>query len=417
MTSIANRIRKTYILMSFYTISVMVAIVLLLNEELEKATLDRNFSEEKEFVASHYGLESPYAWEAGDIDIVFVPANYSDSVALPSIFDGLGFPFMGEVEKNDHTYLVNIGGESAGKFYIAKDISRLEAREMIFDGVLLLVSLLTLGGSLILSQVSSRRIIRPLRDLARSIKGTAVKENMPRLQTKYSDCELQAIADVFNQFLNELETFIKREQAFVNLASHELRTPIAVITGALDVLERRAQLQEKDAATLMRIRQANKEMERNVKVLLMMAQKSEEGEGRQVVSIPGLVEEVLEDLYEDYPVYTRVDLEITRKVTLSTNSVMAKMIIRNIVQNALQHTDDNIVIHITPEKIAVTDAGSGLAPELLDALSNGRELTHYRSGLNGFGLYIVSIMCSRLGWRLTAENHSDAGSTMSVIYA
>lgn len=63
----------------------------------------------------------------------------------------------------------------------------------------------------------------------------------------------------------------KREKDLVSLASHELRTPVAVIAGALDVLARRATLCDDDARTVARIQRAADGMRADIEALLAVA--------------------------------------------------------------------------------------------------------------------------------------------------
>src|SRR3546814_12735577 len=80
--------------------------------------------------------------------------------------------------------------------------------------------------SLLLAVLSSRRIVIPLKLLSDRISRTPVGSSMPRMETDYMDAELHTIAMTFNRFLEELESYVRREQSLLNLASHELRTQI-----------------------------------------------------------------------------------------------------------------------------------------------------------------------------------------------
>ncbi|MDK7178822.1 histidine kinase dimerization/phospho-acceptor domain-containing protein, partial [Micrococcus luteus] len=77
---------------------------------------------------------------------------------------------------------------------------------------------------------------------------------MQRLDTDYDEIELHSISDSFNQFLMQIEQFVQREKNLLNMASHELKTPLAVMLGGLDILDKRGNLSPKDEVTLQRIR-------------------------------------------------------------------------------------------------------------------------------------------------------------------
>src|SRR5690606_5879190 len=178
-----------------------------------------------------------------------------------------------EIELAGQTYLARVETVETGVLYVAKNITHFEKREALFQIALLVMTLVIVAFSLLLAVLSSRRIVRPLKLLSERISGTPVGPAMPRMETDYLDAELHSIAMTFNRFLDELESYVQREQSLLRLASHELRTPIAVMSGALDILESRDQLNPNDRTTLGRIRKACDEMGDNVNILLQLARR------------------------------------------------------------------------------------------------------------------------------------------------
>src|SRR3546814_18754890 len=83
--------------------------------------------------------------------------------------------------------------------------------------------------------------------------------------------ELVVIADAFNDYMTRNAQFVERERTFINTASHELRTPVAVINGAA-VLALQANA---DQATmqrqLQRIQRSARDMEQLIVLLLALA--------------------------------------------------------------------------------------------------------------------------------------------------
>src|SRR5690606_1477854 len=139
-----------------------------------------------------------------------------------------------------------------------------ENREALFEMAVIIMAVVIIGLSLLLAIVSIRRIVKPLSLLSERICSRPVGPSIPRMATDYVDTELHSIATTFNRFLDELESYVLREQSLLSLASHELRTPVAVMSGALDILESRNQLNANDQATLRRVRRACDEMRDNI---------------------------------------------------------------------------------------------------------------------------------------------------------
>ncbi|WP_341533600.1 histidine kinase dimerization/phospho-acceptor domain-containing protein, partial [Pseudomonas viridiflava] len=79
---------------------------------------------------------------------------------------------------------------------------------------------------------------RPVQELAHRMKQLDPERPAQRLPVHYVQQELQEIASGINAHLERVEQFMARERSLLDQASHEFRTPIAVISGALDVLDR-----------------------------------------------------------------------------------------------------------------------------------------------------------------------------------
>lgn len=158
-----------------------------------------------------------------------------DSLALTRESQG------GEAELSDGRrvrYLavpVRTGGRARGVFAVAIDLS--DELEEVNDalriaagvgiGVLLLASLL--------AWVVAGRVLAPLRalrDTAHSISESDLTQRIP----VEGDDELAGLARTFNEMLDRLETAFASQKAFISDAGHELRTPITIIRGHLDVM-------------------------------------------------------------------------------------------------------------------------------------------------------------------------------------
>lgn len=414
MKSIAKRIHRAIFAISLVSISIMVLTILIVNEDLEQTMLQVEFAEERDFFLEHQETNTPITLQTSNLTIVYLPAQAPIPANMPAIFNGLAPSFNGEITQGAETYLVAIGPTDKGRLYIAKDITHFEDRESLFMIALgvIIVGMILL--TLLLAIFSSRRIINPLRRLADEISGVPVGQSMPRLTLDYQDIELYTVADTFNRFLDELESFVKREQSLLNLASHELRTPIAVIAGALDIVERRDQLSTADRATILRIRQATDEMGANINMLLNLARRSGTNNQKSVVSLITLTEQALADLDTLYDTKQRVTLSAPETVDVCANPVMVQMLLRNLIQNALQHTTNAIRVQLNPGSIQVIDQGAGLTPEQQAILTGSKRLHQERPSFGGLGLYIVTLMCEQLQWELEISETNANGTAIHI---
>ena len=423
MRSIAHRIYRVTILVSVVSVVTMLAGTLLVNEDLENTLLGVEMVEERDyFIAQKHDLTQPYRQEGLRQTLVWRPTvGTTQSQALdplPEVFQGLPKPFSAEIKRGAHTYLVDISILPQGELYLARDISHFEARERLFLIALWVVGAIIVLLAVVLAIMAARGVTRPLRRLADQIQHVPVGARMPGLPTDWRDAELATIAGAFNTFVAELESYVRREKSLLSLASHELRTPIAVISGALDVLEQRGSLTSADQATLARVRRATTEMHSNVNVLLALSRKqSQDARLAEPVVVATELARVLDDLDADFPVRARVAVDVSDPGQVQADPVMVRMLLRNLLQNALQHTARRVFVTLDARGVQIRDEGPGLSPDGRQVLEGIRQLADAPGPVSGLGLYLVTLMAERLGWRLTLAQASDPGTVVFLEFS
>lgn len=414
MRSIGLRISRAILATTIVSIAAMVAAVLVVNEDLENIVLQTELLEQRDIFKALGSATEALTWDTPELSVVQIPAGAKKPAVMPTVFANLPKNYSAELQHEGKTLLVHIESGPSGEFYIAKDISHFEARESWLQMALAVIALLIIGLSLVLATLNSRRIVTPLQRLSDRINDIPVGPSMPRLLLDYKDGELHTIAITFNRFLDELESHVKREQSLLNMASHELRTPIAVISGALDVLESREQLAENDQATLARIRRACTEMGVNVATLLTLARREAGPTKTQAVVLQETIDLVLTDLGINNHAPSRVIITSQAPAIVQADPAMARMVLRNLIQNALQHTTQTILLNVQPDLITITDHGTGLSQGQLSRLTGPAGANQDPTSLTGLGLYIVTLMCERLGWRLEVVNSHATGTVVQI---
>jgi signal transduction histidine kinase/HAMP domain-containing protein len=211
----------------------------------------------------------------------------------------------------------------------------------------------------------------------------------------------------------------RAEREFVANASHELRTPVAAISTAVEALElgAREDPEERDRFIALIGRQATR-LTRLTSSLLVLARAQTREEGMPLVEID--LEPFLERVASasDVP-----DVRVERNgggVALAQPDVL-EQVVANLVANAVKHAPGEPVVlraaHLNGETvIEVADRGPGISPELRERIfdrfyaGGGAE----RGGF-GLGLAIARDSAEAMGGRLELDSREGVGTTARVI--
>lgn len=412
MKSIAHRIYKAIFAISLICVVLIISTVLVVNEDLESTMLlgAKSHPAIPNIPPTPLEYSQPFIWDQGLNKIAYIPNHSAVPDDFPALFTLAHDKDQAEIDFEDSTYLINIERHPEGTFYWARNIDSFEQREKTLNGVLIIIVLLISALSLMLARYSSRKIVQPLQNLTHQINNLPIGTELTTLETHYQDRELNDIANTFNFFLSELNAHIQREKQLLNLASHELRTPIAVTSGALDVIEARQQLATNDAHTLQRIRRANDEMSNNVTILLQLARGTLQAKAMTEIQVQHCIQDAIHDLAVTYPVQERI--QTSGQAVIKSHEALVKMLLRNVIQNALQHTSGQIHIQIDNEKICIEDEGTSAKDDL-----SWLTPTHSTPTSGGLGLYLVTLMCEKLDWKLDIQPIKHAGTCITLTYS
>lgn len=222
----------------------------------------------------------------------------------------------------------------------------------------------------------------------------------------------------------EREKIIQLYSTLLNSLSHELRTPISTIIGAIDtVKENGDKLSEVNKSELLNeIAIAGLRLNRQVENLLSMSRLEADmlKPNLDWCDVNELIFSVIKDNEEGAKQH-RVVFEPKENLPLfKIDSVLAKQIIHNIIHNALQHTPKNSVVKIDAEnennlcKITITDNGTGFPKnEIPLVFGKFYRLPNAAAG-TGLGLSIAKGFAEALGGNIHLENVETGGAKFTI---
>ena len=292
------------------------------------------------------------------------------------------------------------------------------AKALWFDRYRLLAALtgcalLTAGLSLFLS----RTIERPLRAITRVARGIARGEGRtPLALPGLAPEELREVSDALDQMIAQLSDRAEYIAEFAANVSHELKTPIAGIRGAAELLSQQwSNMSERERERfLANIEQDAQRMERLVTRLLHLARIQSAPESTEAID-PGAFLANLAHSYGD-PVHLRVE---KLPETLRIHPDHLESALRNLIDNALRHgagrpVDLEAEMRGGRVVIRVRDRGPGISPGNRERIFSRFFTTERDRGGTGLGLAIAKAVAEIRGGSLSFTTGSN-GSCFELV--
>lgn len=296
-------------------------------------------------------------------------------------------------------------------------------------------SLLLVGGAIALVSGLAggwwltRQSLRPVQRLTETVAGIAeTGEFDRRVPHPQVHDEIGQLAITFNDLLDRLQLLIDRQRALVADTSHELRNPLMVLRGNLELLGHDLPARDRVEATTESIEEVDR-MTRLVQDLLFLADADADSAiQHKDVALEAVVAAIAEDAVL---IATRDDG--TREIVLEANDPIVvhgdverlRQLIWNLVENAVRYTPAGGTVtlalrrHGPVAELTVSDTGIGIPPEHLPHIferfyrvdtSRSRAL-----GGTGLGLSIVRQIAESHGGQVRVRSTLEEGSTFTVV--
>lgn len=214
--------------------------------------------------------------------------------------------------------------------------------------------------------------------------------------------EIKQLTHHLNSYTQMKERVVKQEMMFAKYASHELKTPIAIISGAAHLQAMKEEDLEFQAKQRNRIIDASNDMQSTVQILLNIVKQEHSGFCNKLWSV-NKKEIPISELSKKAKLGVRIKLIVAPNTTLNFPLSVLKIILKNIIDNSIRFTEKgSITISIATNKISVQDTGTGISEK------NNTD--------HGLGLLIVRRLCDVYGWRFELkDNVNTEGCLASLI--
>lgn len=285
--------------------------------------------------------------------------------------------------------------------------------------ILILLSLL--GGRMI-----AGRALQPIRHIAQSADSIAEGDLSARIPSAQAKDELGELTDTLNRMLDSVETAFTREKRFTSDASHELRTPVAVLRAYTETMMSEPGTTDAQNASLTTML---RECERMQKIIGRLLTITRGQEGRYPVSMEEIallpicegVRETLTDRLMQRQMSIVIEIEDSLK--LQGDQSLLTELLMNLVENAVKYGNEGGHISVCAHKknrqlvLTVSDDGIGIPSEALPHVFERFyrvDVARDRSG-TGLGLSICDWIVRAHDGTIHVESELGRGTRMQVM--
>ena len=273
----------------------------------------------------------------------------------------------------------------------------------------------------------NKTVLKPIQDMTTAAAALSANNLSNRINIAGTKNELKDLAGVINGMLDRIEHSYNSQKQFVSDASHELRTPIAVIQGYASMLERWGKT-DKDVLDegIEAISQETASMKELVERLLFLARHDKKTLMLEMEDFDPT--EVVSAVHRDAKMLSSqhtFELSQMASCTIRADKSMIKQLMRILVDNAIKYTPPggSITLGVRQKDgncvLSVTDTGPGISaaelPRIFDRFYRSDKARKAQTGGHGLGLSIARIIVVAHNGKINVRSKEGVGTTFSIV--
>ena len=349
--------------------------------------------------------------------------------SVPEQFHGYEEGFAGRVQFDGSEPILYVTEFNQARLYLIFASENVSDLAFFFGILPLSIALVFIYGLSFLTYRLSHRAISPIVQLADYLERfpfeksshDSSNQDLQKLRT-LANAEVDVMIDAIDNFTERLDTYIERERIFTRDASHELRTPIAVFKGSLDLLQRQSERPEEDLRALARMRRTVEDMEGLIQTLLLLAR----GEELQQPGVRVRLNDLIPDLIDQVaPLATDRGIKLvlveSAELWVQAPDRVVQILLINLLRNGISYTPEGQVqVEIQQKAVTVKDTGIGMtSTELSQAFEPFYRSERGRSNSpgHGLGLSIVRRLVHQFQWKISVHSNVGEGTEVTINFA
>ncbi len=324
---------------------------------------------------------------------------------------------------------VKFGGKSYGHLMVAMS---LESAQMVLKKLkttLLIAFPIVLLVLFFWARFIAGKSIKPVTTIIETADKITRNNLDDRIKLPNNKDELHLLVTTINRLLNRIEQAMEREKQFTSDAAHELKTPLQVMKGNMEILIRKPRSEEEYQTKIKSCLKEINRMAHLVDQLLLLARFESQKEALDLKEVPldELTEQVIQKkLWQIEHKNINLKLNIQELVSVYSDSYLLHIIFENLLSNAIKYTPKDGIISITIGRkdgqafFGIQDTGIGIKPEEMDRIFDrfyrSDPLKHPDIKGTGLGLSIVKRLSEILHLNFDLKSKPGEGLLVSIIF-
>jgi signal transduction histidine kinase len=293
--------------------------------------------------------------------------------------------------------------ENKPYIYIARK-SLVESDDLIENIAIVFCILISLF-LIVLTYVTNRiskKIWHPFHNTLEKLKSFDLTSQTDILFEKTKIKEFEELNTSLQKLINNNISVYNQQKTFIENASHELQTPLAVLKSKIDLLLQNKDITNEQIEIINAIELPLSRVSRTNKNLFLLAKiENNQFADKENIEITEIVNETLELLFDYISAkHISVDKLIIEKLIVVCNKSLVEILISNLLVNSINHNIENGKLSIDFSVRTLRISNTGKFPLNTEKLFERFAISYSETTNSGLGLAIVKEICNRYHWQI-----------------
>ena len=299
--------------------------------------------------------------------------------------------YVSFIQKEHHSYKVTLAKNQqiTSEFF--------ENLMFTISWILLLLVLVFFLVNWIISKVIWKPFFRTLNKLERY----SIQDHRDEYFEESTTSEFNQLNRALTEMTNTIYKTYQEQKEFTENASHEMQTPLAILSGNVDMLLQSPNLNENDMLHIERIERSIQKLSSLNKTLLLLAKiENKQFLDRKKINFNQLVDQSILQ-FEDYIQSKEISIEkeIPEDFEIELDASLAEILINNLLQNAIRHNElgGKIILYAINNTFSISNTGPTIDFEQSELFTRFKK-SSVSTDSTGLGLSIVKSIANTYGF-------------------